>query len=183
MSPMRIIQPSILCLALVSLVLPAFSEEMESITVSEFSFQYGSPWARQQVVSTMRAGQFTYDHEDEALKDVDLVIYFFGAGQGGGTQANIDRWIGQFEGSPETKIEEKELGEKKVTFLTAKGTYKETMGGPFSGNSVSQADYTMLAAILPSPQGDVFLKLTGPNDSVAAMKDAFDAFAASPFEK
>jgi len=39
----------------------------------------------------------------------------------------------------------------------------------------------MLAAILPSEQGDVFLKLTGPTKSVEAMGDAFLKFTASPF--
>ena len=73
------------------------------------------------------------------------------------------------------------MGDRKVTFLTASGTYMESSGGPFSGNKTPREDYTMLAAILPSPQGPVFLKLTGPNDSVAAMKKAFEEFAASPF--
>lgn len=175
---------SVLTLALASLtLLPATAEDPETLSVSEFEFKFGKPWIRQQVNSPMRAGQLTYDHEDEALADVDLVIYFFGAGQGGGAQANIDRWIGQFEGTPESKTEEKELGDKKVIFLEASGTYMESMGGPFSGNKTPKADYTMLAAILPSAQGDVFLKLTGPNDSVAAMKDAFMAFAESPFSE
>lgn len=165
-------------------VAPGFAEEMETINVSEFTFEYGEPWVRQQVTSSMRAGQLTYDHEDENLKDVDLVIYYFGQGQGGGIQANIDRWIGQFEGTPESNQEEKEMGDKKVTFLTAKGTYMESMGGgPFSGNKEPRENYTMLAAILPSERGDVFLKLTGPTDSVEAMKDAFMAFAESPFDE
>ncbi len=160
---------------------PSAKAEDDSLKVSEFTFTFGEPWIRQQVTSSMRAGQLTYDHKDEALTDLELVIYFFGAGQGGGTQANIDRWIGQFEGSPETKTEEKELGGKTVIFLTAKGTYKESMGGPFSGNTTSKPDTTMLAAILPSDQGDVFLKLTGPTASVEAMGEAFLKFAESPF--
>ncbi len=157
------------------------AEEAGSLKVSEFTFSFAKPWVQQQVTSSMRAGQFLYDHEDEGLTDVELVLFFFGAGGGGGTQANIDRWIGQFEGTPETKTEEKEMGDKKVTLLTAKGTYLESMGGPFSGNKTPKADYTMLAAILPSDQGDVFLKLTGPTKSVEAMGDAFLKFTASPF--
>ncbi len=160
---------------------PLRAEEADSLKVSEFIFTFSKPWVRQQVVSAMRAGQFTYDHEDENLADVELVIFFFGAGQGGGTQANIDRWVGQFEGTPESKTEEKEMGGKKVILLTAKGTYLESMGGPFSGNKTPKSDYTMLAAILPSDQGDVFLKLTGPTKSVEAMGDAFLKFTESPF--
>ncbi len=158
--------------------------EEDSIKVSEFTFTYGKPWIRQQVASSMRAGQFLYDHEDESLEDVELVLFFFGAGGGGGIQANIDRWLGQFEGEPESKLEEKAMGGKTVTLLSAKGTYLDTMAGagPFSGApKTAKPDYTMLAAILPSDQGAVFLKLTGPTKSVEAMREAFDRFVASPF--
>ena len=158
------------------------ADEKETLKVREFTFKFGDPWIRQQVTSSMRAGQLTYDHEDEKLKDVDVVLYYFGQGGGGGIQANIDRWIGQFDGTPESKVEEKEMGDRKVTFLTAKGTFMESSGGPFSGNKTPRENYTMLAAILPSPQGAVFLKLTGPNDSVEAMKKEFEKFAGSPFE-
>lgn len=162
------------------LMTPLRAEEPETIKVSEFTFSFSKPWIRQQVSSPMRAGQFTYDHADAALTDVDLVIFFFGAGQGGGTQANIDRWLSQFEGAPESNTETKEMGGKQVTLVTARGTYLDSMGGPM-GPKTPKPDHTMLAAILPSPEGDVFLKLTGPNASVAAMQEAFMAFVASPF--
>lgn len=174
----------LLAAALLFTVPTRLRAEEDSIKVSEFTFTYGKPWVRQQAASSMRAGQFLYDHQDENLTDVELVIFFFGAGGGGGVQANIDRWLGQFEGEPESKTEEKDLGGKKVVFLTAKGTYLETMAGagPFSGApKTPKPDHTMLAAILPSEQGDVFIKLTGPTKSVEAMREAFDAFVASPF--
>ncbi len=156
-------------------------EDKDTLIVSEFTFAFGEPWIRQQVMSPMRAGQLTYDHE--TLEDVDVIIYYFGEGQGGGTQANIDRWIGQFEGTPESKTLEEEVGDRTVTFLTAKGTYMESMGGPFSGNKTAKPNYTMLAAILPSDKGAVFLKLTGPDESVTAMEEAFIEFAKSPFSE
>ena len=172
-------------LSILALSFATFSkaEETETINVSEFVFEFSSPWVKQQVTSQMRAGQLTYDHEDEKLKDVDLVFFYFGESNGGGTQANIDRWVGQFQGEPEKKIETKELGDREVTFLTATGTFLESSGGPFSGNKTPREDYTMLAAILPSDKGWVFLKLTGPSASVAAMKDAFIAVAESPFKE
>lgn len=174
---------SILAIFLLLASTGLMADEKESLKVSEFTFKFGDPWIRQQVTSSMRAGQLTYDHKDEKLKDVDVVLYYFGQGGGGGIKANIDRWIGQFDGKPESKVEEKEMGDRKVTFLTAKGTYMESSGGPFSGNKTPRENYTMLAAILPSAEGPVFLKLTGPADSVEAMKEAFEKFAASPFEE
>jgi hypothetical protein len=169
------------------LALPsALRAEDGSLKVSEFTFTYAKPWLRQQAASSMRAGQFLYEQKAEGLEDVELVVFFFGAGGGGGIQANIDRWLGQFEGTPESKTEERELGDKKVVFLTANGTFLESPAGagPFSGApKTAKPDYTMLAAILPSEQGDVFIKVTGPAKSVEAMREAFDAFVASPFAK
>jgi hypothetical protein len=176
---------TLLAAALLAVPFAPVRAEEDAIKVSEFTFTYDKPWVRQQAASSMRAGQFLYDHAEEGLTDVELVIFFFGAGGGGGIQANIDRWLGQFEGTPESKTEEKEMGGKKVTLLTAKGTYLETMAGagPFSGApKTPKADYTMLAAILPSEQGDVFIKVTGPVKSVEAMQEAFSAFIASPFK-
>ena len=62
---------------------PLRAEDADNLKVSEFIFTFSKPWVRQQVASAMRAGQFIYDHEDESLADVELVIFFFGAGQGG----------------------------------------------------------------------------------------------------
>jgi len=176
---------TIFVITLIAFAFPLAGETRaeESMAVGEFTFEYGEPWERQQVTSRMRAGQLTYDHEDENLEDVDLVLYHFGAGRGGSIQANIDRWIGQFQGTPESETEKVELGDREVTFLTATGTFMQSSGGPFAGEKTPKADYTMLAAILPSQQGDVYLKLTGPSDSVSAMEDAFRDFAESAFDE
>jgi len=169
---------------LITLGSPIQAEETETLTVSEFTFEFGEPWIRQQVNSSMRAGQLVYDHEDEALKDIELVIFYFGPSNGGGKQANLDRWIGQFEGEPETKLEDRELGDREISFLEARGTFLESMGGgPFAGPKTPRPGYMMLAAIFPSDEGWVFLKATGPEKSIEAMKDAYYAFAESPFSE
>lgn len=162
---------------------PAAAQEKatDSLTAGEFTFHYGKPWERQQVVSPMRAGQLKYVQEGEGLEPVEAVIYFFGPGGAGGVEANIQRWIGQFEGTPSVEQEEKEIDGKKVHFLYAKGTYLESMGGPFSGKSAPKAGSMMLGAILESDKGAVFLKMTGPEKSVEAAKEAFIALARSPF--
>ena len=159
------------------------AEENEPIKAGEFTFSFGKPWVRQQVTSSMRAGQLTYKQADEKLKNVDVVLYYFGPGGAGGIDANIERWAGQFVGTPETKTEKKEVEGREIVYFTGKGTYAESMGGPFSGNKVNKENYTMLAAILPSDGGPVFLKMTGPDASVAAAKEDFIKFAESALKK
>ena len=90
----------------------SFAEEKagkKSLTAGEFDFKYAKPWVSQEVTSSMRAGQLTYKQKSQYLEDVDLVIYYFGEGQGGGIEANINRWVGQFQGTPEKKIEKKKI--------------------------------------------------------------------------
>lgn len=160
----------------------SFLSAEETIEVSEFTFRYDKPWLRQQTSSPMRAGQFLYEFEDKNQAGVELVLFFFGPTGGGGVQANIDRWMTQFVGSPESKIEEKEFKGRKVIFVTLKGTYQDTMGAArFSGPQEPKENYTMLAAILTSEKGDVFLKFVGPNASIDAAKADFFKFVTSPF--
>jgi len=175
---------AIACFA--SLLSPSLAQETvkkKTLTAGEFVFKYAKPWVAQEVTSSMRAGQLTYEQKSQYLENVEVVVYYFGQGQGGGIDANINRWVGQFQGTPEKKIEKKTLGSREVIFLTATGTYMQSSGGPFSGKKTEAPDSMMLAAILPSEKGAVFLKLTGPKKSVEAMKKAFDEFAASPFSK
>ncbi len=53
---------------------------------------------------------------------IEAKFYDFG-GPSGGIEANIQRWISQFEGKPEVKQEELTFGTTKVVLLTASGTY------------------------------------------------------------
>ncbi len=160
--------------------LSAAEEGEETLVLAGFTFKYAKPWKEKQVSSPMRAAELTFDHEDEKLDDLDLVFYHF-PNQGGGTRANLDRWIGQFAGEPEVAEENLEFDGTKVSLLTASGTFNEPSGGPFSGNATPRENYTMLAAVVESPSGPVFLKLYGPNASVEAAKDAFKKLATSPF--
>ncbi len=154
----------------------------EPVKAGEFSFTYAAPWIRQAVTSSMRAGHLTYKQTDDKLKNVDVIFFYFGPGGAGGIQANIDRWAGQFVGEAETKTDKKTVNGREIIYFTGKGTFNESMGGPFSGQSTPRDGYTVLAAILPSDNGPVFLKMSGPNDSVAAAKDAFIALAESPLK-
>ncbi|MEM9283410.1 MAG: hypothetical protein AAGA96_16425 [Verrucomicrobiota bacterium] len=163
----------------VSLPTSAYSENSESLAVSDVTFEYGEPWIRQQPSSSMRVAQLLFDHEDDSLTDIEMAVFLMG----GGTRANLDRWIGQFNPAPESQEETLTFGDRELVLFEATGTYMESAGGPFSGNQTPRENYTMLAAIIPTSQGTVFLKLTGPNDSVAAMKEAFLEFAKSPFKE
>ena len=115
----------------------------------------------------------------------ECAVFFFGAGQGGSIEDNIDRWIGQFKQPDGSDSKSKATtGERKVAGLTVTtvnltGTYNAGMGAPMGAQESAQDGYRLLGAIISAPQGPVFFKMTGPADVVAAAAPAFDQLIAS----
>jgi hypothetical protein len=153
------------------------------VKLGAFVFGYGKPWVEKPSKSSMRAGELTYQFDDsQGLENVDAVFYYFGQGQGGDTEANIQRWIGQFQGAPKTETEVVEISGTKVTFLTASGTYLES-AGPFAGEKTARPGYVLLGAVVESEQGNVFVKLFGPEKSVEQVKKPFRTLVRSALGK
>lgn len=108
----------------------------------------------------------------------ELAIFYFGQGQGGGVDANVKRWVGQFQKPNGSPIPEKEAKTKKdtinglpVTTVDVKGTYAG--GGPMMGPSSPKPGFRLLGAIVEGPEGAIFFKLTGPEKTVAAADKPF----------
>ena len=105
----------------------------------------------------MRKAQFSVPGLDGSAP-AEVAFFHFGAGQGGSVQANVDRWFKQFsDGSTDAKTER--VGNTMVTFVRASGTFSSGMPG---GPTTPLKDYAMRGAILESPAGDVYVKMTGP---------------------
>jgi hypothetical protein len=112
-------------------------------------------------------------------------VYFFGPGQGGSVDANLDRWIGQFQqasGKPSkdaAKISKRTVHGWLVTTVDVSGAYTG-MGGPMmKSNGPALPGYRLLGAIVEGPQGSIFFKFTGPAQTLAANQAAFDKMLAS----
>jgi len=102
-------------------------------------------------------------------------VYYFGAGQGGGVDANIERWIGEFENPAPADQSTLDVGGMKVHRVSVSGTYfAHAMGGGGDG-SAAEKDAMLLGAIVEGPNGSLFFKLTGPKSTVAAAESEFDA--------
>ena len=119
-------------------------------------------------------------------ENAECVVYFFGVGQGGPVQANLDRWKSQFatpDGKPApAKIAKTTIHGLPVTTIAAAGQYTG-MGGPMAKTQSTAADFRLLGAIVEGPGGNVFLKFTGPTRLVtqneSKFKQLLDSFARS----
>lgn len=102
--------------------------------------------------------------------DAEMAVFFFGEGGGGGTEANIERWIGQVEPTADPQRGSFDAGDYRVTWVEVDGTLKAgQMGGP----AEAQPDSTLLGAVVEGPGGPWFFKVTGPDETLEAQKDAF----------
>lgn len=98
-------------------------------------------------------------------------------GATGGIEANIVRWIGQFEGltRADAKIEKKTIQKTTVHIVELEGTYKDSMGGgPFAPGPVKKVEnHAMIGLIFELEGGElVFVKMTGPKKTIAGEREA-----------
>ena len=159
-----------------ALTLSLLSAEDTKFTVGNFTFKASDSWFKAPSSPMVKAA-LNHGKKGGPL----LKFYHFGKGQGGGVRANLDRWKGQFQGETKVTPEEKIYGEQKVTIVTMTGTY--LVGPPFGGNKVATPDHMLLGAIIPHPDGDVFLKMTAPETELKKVKADFEKLIASAFPK
>jgi hypothetical protein len=145
------------------------------------TWQTPDSWIEEDPRSAMRRAQYRVPGE---AGDAECVVFYFGPGQGGGPMDNAERWADQFtqpDGSSPRDVmttEQLEVGEMKVLLTEVTGTYSggmAMMGGP----SENLEGYMLLGAIAEGPDANWFFKLTGPEATVAAQREAFRAMIRS----
>ena len=139
--------------------------------VGEFSFTAPGKWESVEATSPMRKAQLKVPGKDG--KNAEVIFFYFGEASGGGTKANVDRWLGQFEEGRDkinAKVDEAKAGNRTVTYVQADGTYKSGMPG---GPTTPLPNTMLLGAILESAQGNVFVRMTGPTELVKSARDDF----------
>jgi hypothetical protein len=159
--------------ALVLFVSPIRAAEAPAtFEAGEFKFNRPADWQWVATTSPMRKAQLKVQSADKK-ESADVIFFYFGEAGGGGTKANIDRWLGQFEENRDkinSKVEEATVNGRKVTYVQAEGTYLSGMPG---GPRLPQKNTMLFGAILESDKGNVFIRMTGP---VALVKSAQPAF-------
>ncbi len=130
-------------------------------------------WVSQAPASTMRAAQFVVPGVDSS-DAAHVVVFFFGAGQGGDVQNNIERWQAQFqseEGGPvEPIVTHLEADGMPITLVELAGAWQEM------GAASHKPGVLFLSAIVEAPAGSVFIRMVGPADVVERNREAFMAF-------
>ena len=164
-----------LLLIAIVLAVPALSraEDPASFPVGGVTFTRPADWKWVPVNSPMRKAQLSVPGAD-AGKAADITFFHFGEGGAGGVEANAQRWLKQFSGkSGAEKIEPQEIAGVKVTLVSTEGTFTSGMPG---GEAKAMENHGLLGAMIENPEGLVFVKMTGPVETVKAARERFLEF-------
>ncbi len=122
--------------------------------------------------------QATYRAPGEA-GDAEIAVFYFGPKQGGGVEANIERWVGQFRDLPPdaAKRDQEEIsGFHVYTVRVKEGTFA---GGMPGASPEPRESWGLHAAIVETPSGRYFFKMTGPATTVSTHEEKFEALLES----
>jgi hypothetical protein len=155
-------------------------------TLAFAGLTYTAPpaWHTRPPASSMRVAEFVVPKAPGDADDAELIVYYFGAAGGGGAEANIDRWIGQVQqpdgsdSKAKAKRAERTINGLKVTTVDVSGTYTAEMS-PGASEHYNKPGYRVCAAVIDTPQGAYYIKMTGPAKTVAAAQADYEKFLSS----
>ena len=137
-------------------------------------------WSVETPSSSMRLAEYRLP---SAEGDGTLAVFRFGPGQGGGVEANLDRWLGQFQ-QPDgrdsrdvARLWTEEVDGLSAHLVDVSGTF--SVGAMSGGSGEPQPNYSMLGAIIEAPSGMFVFKLTGPESSIMEWRTDFLAYIQS----
>lgn len=90
---------------------------------------------------------------------------------GGDVQSNITRWAGQMKDASKTDSTTKDIGGFKVSQIEMTGTY-------LGMGEQTRPDTTFRGAIVETPSGLLFIKMTGPASSMKASAEGWNTMIA-----
>jgi hypothetical protein len=136
--------------------------------VATIDFDLPAGWKSVPPVSNMRLAQATVDGPGG---QAELAVFYFGQGQGGTAEANIQRWKDQMTGGVKPDRGAFLANGLKVTWIDLGGTMKPSAMGMAPANE--QPNYRLLGAVVEGPGGPWFFKATGPDSTLGPQRDAF----------
>ncbi len=120
----------------------------------------------------MRKAQYRLDPVSGDADAGEVNVFYFGSGQGGDVESNLQRWAGQMSQTATAPARSHfDVGGMPAHLITVEGAYSGGMGGPMGGGGPARPGHRLVGVVLEAPQGNVFFKLTGPVATARAMED------------
>lgn len=151
-------------------------EETIDVKIADLDLKVPKSWKQSDAPRAMRLATFEIPAAEGDKEKGELAVSSFPGG-GGGIDANISRWVGQFSAEGrEAEVHQGKAGKNEYFLVNISGTFGKTSGPPFASKTTPTPGQRMMGIILNLDGKNVyFLKLTGPDATVAAQKDAIRA--------
>lgn len=130
-------------------------------------------WKTAPNASSMRLATYLIPRASGDAEDAELSVMQ----AGGSIDANVSRWAGQFgaEGAKSLKRSAARIAGLDVTLVEIQGTYD----GGMSKDPTPKTNWALLGAIVATPGGAHFFKMTGPVHTVKAARPELDQLVGS----
>jgi hypothetical protein len=162
---------SLLALIPLTAIVAYADDATRVVDVEKIKLTVPESWKSEKPSNNLRLAQFSIAPADGDQDSAELTI---SPPIGGTTEANITRWIGQFDAEGrEAKLTQGSVEQGDYILVDLKGTYKKPMGPPVLGKTTPVPGYKMLGVVFKAKGGgNYFFKLTGPEKTVAAQSEA-----------
>lgn len=172
-----------LAAGLILAVAPVHSQESKTQPISARGLNFDVPqsWKKLPPTSQMRVVELKVEPSKGDKDPAEFVLFAFPGGAGG-VQQNVERWQQQFQddaGKPPKITTEKIQGQGvEVTLVETGGRYVAPIkiGQP---ERYDKPGYSLLGAIVTTPETGYFIKMVGPAQTIKDARDAFVAMAKS----
>jgi hypothetical protein len=163
-------------LAALALVAAPLAAQSTDLKLLEYRTTVPAGWRSRAPSSTSRLAEFTLPQTSAGTGEV--VVFFFGPNQQPNVEANLARWKGQFshpDGTPVVEnVSRDSTGAFPLVFAEYEGTYRRGIGAG-SADSV-RSGQRLIAAIVPTPKGVMYVQMFGTAARVADESKSFIAF-------
>ncbi len=143
------------------------------VKIKKITLAVPESWKPAKPSSNLRLAQFDMPLAEGDSAPTELVVSSFGGG-GGGLEQNLPRWTGEFVSEGRTmKITTGKSPQGEYSVVDVTGTH---LGTSFAKRPKPLEKARLLVVVLVVPEdGHYFLKLVGPEKTVAAQADALRA--------
>ena len=150
-------------------------QEVVEVEVDALKLSVPKAWRQEQPSNKLRLAQFSIRGVGG---DQESSEYVLSPPIGGTREANVARWIDQFEkDGREVVMSTGKCAQGEYLYVELSGTYKRPIGPPFARKVEPVKGYRMHGMILSvtkdgQPAGNFYLKLVGPLNTINAYGDS-----------
>lgn len=174
----RFVRPALVA-TLLSGALAGSAQAQAKATFLGYTTTVPAGWVSSTPSSSMRLAEYKVPGAAGAIP-VEVVVYFFGPGQGGSPSANLERWKSQFSnpsgGAVQEVVTHETVRGVPYTIAEYKGTYARGVGMGSSADA-ARPDHILMAVVAETPKGTLFFQCFGPSAAMATQRAACLSFA------